>query len=197
MTSLRAILSESQRIGLIGPGDLEVAIEQARGFARAIPARARRVLDAGSGGGLPALVVAEERPDLHLTLVDRRGRACDLLRRAAQAQGWADRITVVHADLSELGHDPAWRGTFDAATARGVAPPADVAELVLPLVRTGGVLVVSTSGDGSAWPDDGLARIGARIRERSAGLVVVEAGDCPDAYPRRRRQPDLFHVKHP
>ena len=196
MASLEAVLAESQRIGLIGPGDLGAAIEQARGFARAIPALARRVLDAGSGGGLPALVVAEERPDVHLTLVDRRERSCDVLRRAAQAMGWADRITVVRADLDDLGHDPAWRGAFDAATARGVAPPAEVAELVVPLLRAGGVLVVSASGDGSAWPEGGVAPLGARILERTGGLVVVEAGECPATYPRRRRHPDLFHVKH-
>lgn len=195
MTTLAAVLAESQRIGLIGPGPLDIATDQAQAFAAAVPADAHRVVDVGSGGGLPGLVVAEARPDLRLTLVDRRGRSVDFLRRAVAALGWTERVQVVLADLAELGHDPAWRRHFDAATARGVAPPAEVAELVLPLVRPGGVLVVSVAGVGEAWPDDGLGVLDARVQGRQDGLVVVEAGECPPEYPRRRRHPDLFHVK--
>jgi hypothetical protein len=54
------------------------------------------------------------------------------------------------------------------------------------------LLVVSVAGIGEAWPDDGVARLGARIKRREAGLVVLEAGRCPDEYPRRRRTPTVF-----
>lgn len=192
MTELEAVLVEAQRIGLIGPGDLRVATEQARLFAAALPADAQRVVDVGSGGGLPGLVVLVERPDVHLTMVDRKERSCDALRRAVRRLGATERGTVVHADLETLGHDPVWRGQFDAATARGVAPPAEVAELVLPLVRAGGVLVVSVAGAGEAWPETGLTRLGAVVRDRAPGLIIVEAGDCPDEFPRKRRRPPLF-----
>lgn len=192
MTELEAVLAEAQRIGLIGPGDLRAATDQARLFAAALPAAARRVVDVGSGGGLPGLVVLVERPDVHLTMVDRKERSCDALRRAVRRLGATERVAVVHADLETLGHDPAWRGQFDAATARGVAPPAEVAELVLPLVRAGGVLVVSVAGSGDAWSQAGLARLNASVRDRSLGLIVVEAGDCPDEFPRKRRRPALF-----
>lgn len=195
MATVESVLAESQRIGLIGPGDLGVAIAQAHRFAAAIPADATRVVDVGSGGGLPGVVLAADRTDLDLTLVDRRERACDVLRRAVGALGWAGRVRVVCADLASLGHQADWRGRFDGATARGVAPPSEVAELVLPLVRPGGVLVVSVAGEGEAWPDDGLALLGARIRQRCDGLLLVEAGSCPPQYPRARRAPELFHVK--
>lgn len=192
MTELEAVLAEAQRIGLIGPGDLRAATDQARLFAAALPETARRVVDVGSGGGLPGLVVLVERPDVHVTMVDRKERSCDALRRAVRRLGATERATVVHADLETLGHDPAWRGQFDAATARGVAPPAEVAELVLPLVRAGGVLIVSVAGSGEAWPPAGLARLDAVVRDRSPGLIVVQAGECPDEFPRKRRRPSLF-----
>jgi len=192
MSELDALLAESQRIGLIGPGDLEVAREQAREFVAALPVGSIRVVDVGSGGGLPGLVVLADRPDVRLTLVDRKERSCDFLRRSVRALGAAERATVVHADLETLGHERAWRGQFDAATARGVAPPAEVAELVLPLVRPDGVLVVSVAGRGEAWPDEGLARLGATVVTRSSGLLVVRAGACPEQYPRRRRKPPVF-----
>lgn len=192
MTELEALLAESQRIGLIGPGDLDIAIAQARAFAHALPAPCVRVVDVGSGGGLPGLVVLAERPDVQLTLVDRKERSCDLLRRAVRALGATDRATVVHADLEHLGHDPAWRQAFDAATARGVAAPAEVAELVLPLIRPGGVLVVSVVDDREDWPAGGLAKLDATVADRGPGLLVVRAGNCPTLYPRRRRKPPLF-----
>jgi len=192
MGPLELLLAESQRIGLIGPGDLGTAIGQARSFVEALPPDVRRLVDVGSGGGLPGLVVLADRPDIDVTLVDRKERSCDVLRRAVRALGAMDRARVVHADLETLGQDPQWRGVFDAATARGVAPPSEVAELVLPLVRPGGILVVSVAGAGEAWPDDGLARLGASVRRREAGLMVVEAGDCPPVYPRRRRVPAVF-----
>jgi 16S rRNA (guanine527-N7)-methyltransferase len=197
---LVSVLAESQRIGLIGPGPLDVAIDQAHRFASAIPTGGPengplRVVDVGSGGGLPGLVVAVDRPDVQLTLVDRRGRACDLLRRAIRALGVDEGATVVEADLEGLGQDPQWRGRFDAATARGVGTPAMVAELVIPLLRPGGRLIVSTVGQGDQWPDAGLARLGARALERLEGLLVIEAGDCPPEFPRRRRQPELFDLR--
>lgn len=189
---LEAVLAESQRIGLIGPGPLTAALAQAEAFAAAIPADAQRVIDVGSGGGLPGLVVAERRPELALTLVDRRQRACDFLRRGAAALGAADRIRVIHADLDDLGRDPRWRGQYDAATARGVGAPPEVAELVLPLLRPGGSLVVSVAGSGELWPESGLGMLHAAVERRSEGLLVVRAGSCPERFPRRRRTPDLF-----
>lgn len=186
------VLAESQRIGLIGPGPLDVAIAQAEAFAAALPGTVQRVVDVGSGGGLPGLVVAVRRPDLELTLVDRRERSCDFLRRAVRALGVDARVRVVHTDLEALGHDPAWRGGYDAATARGVAPPAEVAELVLPVLRRGGVLVVSVAGSGESWPDSGLRLLDAAVERRTDGLIVVRAGVCPAQFPRRRRRPDVF-----
>lgn len=191
---INEVLVESQRIGLIGPGPLDVAIAQADNFAAALPPAIHRVVDVGSGGGLPGLVVAVRRPDLELTLVDRRERSCDFLRRAVQALDLNARVRVVHADLEALGHDPAWRAGYDAATARGVAPPAEVAELVLPLLRPGGHLVVSVAGSGERWPDAGLRLLDAAVEYRTDGLIVVRAGECPGRFPRRRRRPDVFDL---
>lgn len=191
-SALGTVLAEAQRVGLIGAGSLDDALAQAHRVAAALPTDARRIVDIGSGGGLPGLVVAADRPGAEVVLVDRRGRACDLLRRGVAALEWGDRVCVVHADVALLGRDPQWRSAADAVTARGFGPPGLVAELGLPLVRPGGVLVVTAAGRGQAWSAPGLAELGARVLSRDDGLVVVLAGECPARYPRARPRPPLF-----
>jgi hypothetical protein len=72
-----------------------------------------------------------------------------------------------------------------------------VAELVIPLLRPGGRLIVSAVGEGERWPDEGLAWVGARVVSRQDGFVVVEAGECPPRFPRARKRISLFDLPHP
>ena len=197
MATLETVLAETQRIGLIGPGDLDEAIAQARRFVASLPAGPLQVVDVGSGGGLPGLVIAVDRPDVALTMVDRRGRATDALRRALVALGIGSQARVVKTDVEAVARDPEWRASFDVATARGLGAPSMVAELVIPLLRPGGRLIVSALGEGERWPDEGLAWVGAHVVSRTNGFVVVEAGECPTRFPRARKRVALFDLPHP
>lgn len=194
MAELNSLLAEAQRIGLIGPGDLAEAIDHARGYVAQIPAGVTRLVDVGSGGGLPGLVIAAERPEIDVTLMDRRGRACDMLRRAVVALGWGARVRVIHADAEHLAREPDWRASFEVATCRGLAFPALAAELVIPLLEPGGRLVVSVTGTGERWSEPGLALLDARVLSRDDGFLVVEAGRCPDRFPRARRRQSVFEL---
>ena len=60
MDKLDEVLTESQNRGFIGPGSFLFHVEHARGLAKLIPPHARSVLDLGSGGGLPGLVISHE-----------------------------------------------------------------------------------------------------------------------------------------
>ena len=69
---LSAVLERSRELGFLGPGDVAAHVEHAAGFVEVLEsvATGAKVLDLGSGGGLPGLVVAVHRPDLSLTLLD-------------------------------------------------------------------------------------------------------------------------------
>lgn len=192
MVTLETVLAEAQRIGLIGPGSLLAAIEQGDRFAASVPVSASGVVDIGSGGGLPGLVIRARRPDVSLVLVDRRQRACDFLRRSVEALGWASTVQVVEADVASVSGVNGGLGQCDVVTARGFGPPGLVAELALPLLRPGGLLIVSAVGAGESWPTDGVALFGAQVLSRENGLVLVEAGLCPPHFPRSRRSPLMF-----
>ena len=67
------------------------------------PASAGTVVDLGSGGGVPGLVIARARPDLRVVLVDRRSSRTDHLSRLVRRLGLDDRV----ARRQRRCHDPA------------------------------------------------------------------------------------------
>ncbi|MCU1360177.1 MAG: rsmG, partial [Ilumatobacteraceae bacterium] len=88
------VLSEIQRRGAIGRTSLPDAIEHSDKFVALVPTDARSLVDLGSGGGLPGLVVADRRRDLRVVLIERRAKRVDLLRFGVRALGLADSVTV-------------------------------------------------------------------------------------------------------
>lgn len=98
------------------------------------------VIDLGSGGGLPAIPLALARPGVRWTLVDSIGKKAALLREFVVALDL--RNVEVLADRAEtLGQDPRHRERYAVATARACAPLPILAELALPLLTVGGVLI--------------------------------------------------------
>ena len=93
------------------------------------------VADVGSGAGLPGLVWAIARPDLHVTLIEPLLRRTTFLDEAVSALGLGDEVTVLRARAEEVSD------RFDVVTARAVAPLEKLAGWCLPLVRPGGVLL--------------------------------------------------------
>ena len=103
----------------------------------AVPAGGR-VVDIGSGGGIPGLPLAIARPDLAVTLVESTQKKAWFLGAVSEAMGLAN--VTVRADRAELLVD--LRGTFDVVTARAVARLAALAPLVLPFARPGGIALL-------------------------------------------------------
>ncbi len=158
--ALLAALAEIQQRGAIGEVSLVAAIAHADQFVAALPAEVQRVVDLGSGGGLPGLVIAVRRPEIALTLVERRASRADLLRRAVLALRLADHVQVVAGDARELA--AAHPHSFDAVTARSFAAPAITARWAGELLKPQGMLVVSEppAPDPNRWPATDLAAAG-------------------------------------
>lgn len=191
---LLEVLERARTLGVLGPGPVLDHVIHARCFIDALadlPAGSSLV-DLGSGGGVPGLVIAEARPDLRLTLLDSMVRRTALLGEAIEFLGWGDRVTAVLGRAETFGREPEHRGTFDAATARSFGPPATVAECAAPLLRIGGRLVVSEPPDQpDRWPVDGLRLMGLAVEQGdSPGVRVLRQQlPCPDRLPRRNGMP--------
>ena len=108
----------------------------------ALPDGPATVVDVGAGGGLPGLALRIARPSLRLTLLDATRKKTDYLGAAVQALGLRDPpVEVINARAEDVGRDPARRESWDVALARGLAPLNALAELCLPLVGSGGLVV--------------------------------------------------------
>ena len=75
-----------------------------------------RVVDVGSGAGLPGIPLAVLRPDLHITLLEPLLRRVNFLSEVVDALGLGDRVIVVRGRAEEHGE------RYAAVLARAVAP---------------------------------------------------------------------------
>ncbi len=153
------VLREAQRIGIIGPTDVEVELAHARQYVPGIPPDARDVVDLGSGAGLPGLVIAHDCPALHVLLVERRAKRTDFLRRAVGALNMRARAQVTGDDVERLLSRPGHVSRYDVVSARAFGPPESTLHFASRLLRPGGVVLVSLPPGGDLGP---LARATAR-----------------------------------
>jgi 16S rRNA (guanine527-N7)-methyltransferase len=163
---LLSVLESLRTRGALGEESLARAIAHAEAFIAAIPDDAAALVDLGSGGGLPALVIAVERPGLRVVMTDRRERRMDLLRLACVRLGLDDRVTVLTGDVTMLGREAALAGRFDVVTARAFGAPLWTASCAVPFLAPHGSVIVSEPPPdervGRRWDDDSLATLGLR-----------------------------------
>jgi 16S rRNA (guanine527-N7)-methyltransferase len=99
-----------------------------------------RLVDIGSGGGIPGLVLAIARPDLRVTLVEATQKKAAFLSAVSEAMGLSN-VTVRAERAEQLGRADL-RGAFDVVTARAVARLNVLVPLVLPFARPGGLALL-------------------------------------------------------
>lgn len=110
-------------------------VPECLGLAALLPGPGR-VLDVGTGGGLPGLVVAIARDDLDVTLLDATAKKVRFVEETAEMLGV--RVRTLTGRAEDLVRDRA--GTFDVVTARAVAPLERLLPWTLPWLRPGGRL---------------------------------------------------------
>lgn len=149
-------MERARELGFLGPGEVEGHVRHAMGFAGAVGqtgVQATRVVDLGSGGGIPGLVLATMWARSSFALVEAGRRRADFLKWAVGHLSLGDRVTVLASRAEEVGHDPSWRERADVLVARSFAAPAMTAECATGLVRPGGVIVVSDPPSPGIQPD--------------------------------------------
>ncbi len=164
---------------------------------------AARLIDIGTGAGIPGLVVKIVYPHLNVALVDSTRKKIDFLTHAIVALDLKE-VTAIHARAEDLAHQQPHRESYDFAVARSVGSLSVLAELLLPFVAVGGTAAAlkSVGIEGEAEQAAFAAR---RMGGEPAVLSLLErpgvdrpgdgpadtlvtwrkAGPTPERYPRR------------
>lgn len=191
------ILEEARGLGFLGPGPVEAHVAHALGFVSAAASAGipvdedLAVVDLGSGGGVPGLVLATVWTNAGFALMDGSAKRAEFLRRAVELCHLEDRVSIWEQRAEDAGRDPHRRGRADLVVARGFGPPSVTAECAAPLLREGGTLVVSEPpGDlRDRWPEKPLGELGlgtpSMFRDRYGFRVMTQRRPCPERFPRR------------
>jgi 16S rRNA (guanine527-N7)-methyltransferase len=164
-------------------------------------ASATAIADVGSGAGFPGLVLAAALPGARVDLIESVERKSDFIRRAAAAGGIDNARAINERAETWAGADPPQGGreAYEAVTARAVGRLSTLAELAVPLLREGGLLV---AWKGRRSPDEEaeLASAAERLAMRPQEVLAVgpyagsrnrhlhlirKCGPTPDGLPRR------------
>jgi len=157
-----------------------------------------RMIDVGTGAGFPGLPLKILCPQLQLTLVEATEKKAVFCQHIVESLA-LEQVQVVHARAEDIGQNVEFRGKFQLAVARAVAPLPVLLEYLLPLLPRGGRIVAQkgeTAPAESQAAENALRILGGRISklvpvelprvaEHRYLVVVDKTSETPEKYPRR------------
>ncbi|CAN5839944.1 16S rRNA (guanine(527)-N(7))-methyltransferase RsmG [soil metagenome] len=160
------------------------------------------VVDIGTGAGIPGIPLAIVRPDITWTLIDGTAKKVAFLREVIEALPLHN-VVLYHGRVEELAHEGHLRGRYHCLTARAVASLPALLELGVPMIRTGGTLLLPKGPEIAEELDDAgraASELGAQIvssdwlQDTGTGIdtrlvIVAKERDTPVQYPRRAGLP--------
>ena len=130
--------------------------------------RPGRVLDVGTGGGLPGIPLAIMAPEVAFTLLDSNGKKTRFVQQAVLELGLGN-VEVVHARVEDW-HPEA---PFDVVISRAFSSLREMVEKAGPWCGREGVLLAMKG----TWPREELAELPASFTLRESHRLVVPGLD--------------------
>ncbi len=158
-----------------------------------------KVVEIGSGGGFPSVPLKIERSDLDFTLIEATGKKCEYLKEVKKLLGFT-KFEVVNGRCEELGKIPEYRGVYDFALARAVAPLSILTEYLIPFLKTGGRAICykgSNYKEELTLSKNAFKELGAEVERiyeyelpenlgRHVLIILKKVSKTKDIYPRQQ-----------
>jgi len=157
-----------------------------------------RLIDVGTGAGIPGIPLKILFPDIKLVLLDSTAKKANFLHYLKQKLE-LDNVEIVVGRAEEIAHQAQYREKFDMVLSRAVAPLPTLVELTLPFCTIGGSFIAQKKG--AIAPEINkatlaISRLGGKLREvKSIDLeeftderrliIVDKVSPTPEQYPRR------------
>jgi 16S rRNA (guanine527-N7)-methyltransferase len=157
-----------------------------------------RVIDVGTGAGLPGIPLKIVFPAIELVLLEATAKKANFLSHIIPKLGLAN-VEIVVGRAEEVAHQPQYREKFDVVLSRAVAALPALAELTLPFCAVGGSFIAQKKGT----IDEEISRAGRAIELLGGNLrgvkkvalahlpnerhlvVIDKLSPTPEQYPRR------------
>ncbi|MBI2847616.1 MAG: 16S rRNA (guanine(527)-N(7))-methyltransferase RsmG [Chloroflexi bacterium] len=160
------------------------------------------VIDIGTGAGFPGIPLKIVFPTVHLVLLEATLKKITFLYHLIEKLGLDD-VEIVAGRAEEMAHSDKYRGKFDVALSRAVAPLATLVELALPFCAIGGRFIAQKKGD--IEPEvsraaSAISVLGGSLREiktieleelsdKRYLVIIDKVSSTPTHYPRRAGMP--------
>jgi 16S rRNA (guanine527-N7)-methyltransferase len=190
----RIVLDTNRLFNLTGAKSPAELAEHIADSLTVVPHLREPYVDVGSGAGMPAIPIAIAT-GIPVTMIEATAKKALFLESTLERLGLRGAVVAQRAEIA--GHEVALRESFAGGTCRAVGSAPMVVELLLPLIRTGGVAILQR---GAIFPDerraleDASLMLGGRVarEEPLAGdrrLILVEK--CASTAPRFPRRPGI------
>lgn len=193
-----ALRKKSQTLNLFSSKDRELL--ESKHFPDALAyfelgLEGRSLLDIGTGGGVPGLVLGVVDPELVVVLLDSTQKKLDALGDVIEELR-LENVETLWGRIEELAHGE-WRAGFEVVTARALAPLPVLLEYAAGFLMEEGHLVAWKSGDYSEElraSENAQEALGLKFErafdyelkggEKRSLLVFKKTGELGERFPR-------------
>lgn len=161
-----------------------------------------RIIDIGTGAGMPGIPVKVLLSDVRLTLLEATAKKAVFLRYIRDRLALDD-VEIITGRAEDIAHREDHREVFDFVLSRAVAPLATLVELTLPFCKPNGVFIAQKKGiikQEIEEAEKATGILGGRLREvraielpefddKRCLIIIDKITETPSKYPRRPGMP--------
>ncbi len=100
----------------------------------------KRILDIGTGAGIPGLIAKIVSPTSDIYLLDSNKKKCQFIEQACKKLNLS-KINIINERAETIAHDRKYREKFDLIVSRAVGKLSELSELTLPFAKIGGISI--------------------------------------------------------